>query len=256
MNNLSINEKVEIAAKWIADCNHLVVFTGAGISTESGLPDYRGPNGVWTRRDKGLPPPRMEKSWDEVEPNAAHYAIVELQKIGKLKFLISQNIDNLHLKSGIQYECIAELHGNRNINRCINCNKLFIKKIGDWKNNYDKKYCALPKMPNQPICPYCGGSIVSSIVNFGDPLPEKDLNNSILHSKKCDVFLIIGSSLVVYPAARLPAFALENNAKVILLNKGETPYDNYVHLKIEGNAGEIVPKIVNRIKELLNLKVI
>ena len=92
-------DQIELAAQWIANSKRLVVFTGAGISTESGLPDFRGPNGVWTRRDKGLPPPKSKKPWHMVDPNLAHLAIVELQELGILDFLISQNVDNLHLKS-------------------------------------------------------------------------------------------------------------------------------------------------------------
>ena len=96
-----LNQRIHTLAQWLYESRHPVVFTGAGISTESGLPDFRGPDGVWTRRDKGLPPRPMAVSWNDVEPNAGHLAITELQTLGKLKFLISQNVDNLHLKSGI-----------------------------------------------------------------------------------------------------------------------------------------------------------
>jgi mono-ADP-ribosyltransferase sirtuin 6 len=111
------DQKIRDLAQYLYASQYPVFFTGAGISTESGLPDFRGPDGVWTRRDKGLPPRPLSASWDSVEPNTGHYAIVELQKIGKLKFLISQNVDNLHLKSGIRLELLAELHGN--MCRCI-----------------------------------------------------------------------------------------------------------------------------------------
>jgi mono-ADP-ribosyltransferase sirtuin 6 len=106
-----LKEKIDLAAKWIAESEKLVVFTGAGISTDSGLPDFRGPDGVWTRRDAGLPPPKSPP-WDQVKPNIAHFSIVELLKIGKLDYLISQNVDGLHAKSGIPFEKLAELHGN------------------------------------------------------------------------------------------------------------------------------------------------
>ena len=95
-----LDHKIQTLAQWLYEARYPVVFTGAGISTESGLPDFRGPDGVWTRRDKGLPPRSMSKPWDQVNPNSGHFAIVELQKLDKLKFLISQNVDNLHLKSG------------------------------------------------------------------------------------------------------------------------------------------------------------
>ena len=110
MTKLSLEEKLDLIAEWIANSKHLVAFTGAGISTESGIPDFRGPDGVWTRRDKGLPPPKMKKAWSEVGPNEGHMVLVELQNMGLLKFLITQNTDNLHRQSGIDPDKISELH--------------------------------------------------------------------------------------------------------------------------------------------------
>jgi NAD-dependent deacetylase len=245
-------EQIELAANWIAHSKRLVIFTGAGISTESGLPDFRGPDGVWTRRDKGLPPPLAKKPWHLVDPNPAHIAIVELQNLGLLDFLISQNVDNLHLKSGIRQELLAELHGNTTLMVCLNCNRKMTHEQAGW----DKRICGdgyrtSPILPGQPKCPFCGGRIISSVVNFGDPLPEKDLNESMQHSRNCDVFFAIGSSLVVTPAAYMPQLALQAKAKLILLNEGETPFDKAVDLRIHGKAGIILPKIVLKVKELL-----
>ena len=120
----SLDQKIERVAELIARARHLVVFTGAGISTESGLPDFRGPDGVWTRRDKGLPPPRGKRIKD-VRPNAAHMAVVRLQELGLMRALISQNVDNLHLASGIEPELLSELHGNALRDRCMNCERTF-----------------------------------------------------------------------------------------------------------------------------------
>ncbi|MFX1296239.1 MAG: NAD-dependent deacetylase [Promethearchaeota archaeon] len=248
-------DKIELAAEWISKSKKLVVFTGAGISTESGLPDFRGPNGVWTRRDKGLPPPRSKKPYHLVDPNPAHYAIVDLQDLGLLDFLISQNVDNLHLKSGIKLEKLAELHGNTTLMVCLECNKKMTFDEAGWdKNIWGPGYRTSPIQRHQPKCPYCGGRIISSIVNFGDSLPEEDLTAALQHSKECDVFLAIGSSLVVTPAAYCPQEALKSGAKVILLNEGKTPFDNIVHLRIHGKAGIIMQKIVNRVKEILQQK--
>ena len=116
---MKLQEQIETAARWLAKSRHPVFFTGAGISTESGLPDFRGPDGVWTRRDKGLPPPKWKSS--RIEPNPSHYALVELEKMGRLSFLISQNVDNLHLESGIPALKLAELHGNGQLMRCLGC---------------------------------------------------------------------------------------------------------------------------------------
>ena len=118
---MSLEEKIELAAEWIAKSKHFVAFTGAGISTQSGIPDFRGPDGVWTRRDKGLPPPKMKKAWSEIHPNEGHLVLLELQKMGLLKFLITQNTDNLHRQSGIYHDTISELHGNGTLMKCLSC---------------------------------------------------------------------------------------------------------------------------------------
>jgi NAD-dependent SIR2 family protein deacetylase len=241
------DDKIETAARWISESKRLVIFTGAGISTESGLPDFRGPDGIWTRRDKGLPPHHVD--WSSVEPNPAHTAIVELQQMGKLDFLISQNVDNLHLKSGIRLDKIAELHGNHLLMRCLNCDGLFNKEEVGWNDLiHGKGYRGFPPVKNQPRCPNCGGQLISSVVNFGDPMPRKEMELSIKHSKSCDLFIIIGSSLVVRPAADMPLYAFKNGAKLILINEGETPIDDLAHLRFWEKAGTIVPTIVERVK--------
>lgn len=248
MNGFS--EKISIAARWITESERHVVFTGAGVSTESGIPDFRGPDGVWTRREKGLPPPQVD--WSSIEPNPAHKAIASLQDMGKLEFLISQNVDNLHLRSGISPENMAELHGNRTLMRCMSCGRKFKKREVNWDDaKWGKGYRTSPVKEGQPNCPVCDGRLVSSVVNFGDPLPSKELNLAIQHSKKCDLFTVIGSSLVVYPAADMPRYALESGAKLILINKGRSAMDDLAHLRLEGKAGEIVPRIVRRVNAIL-----
>jgi len=233
--NEDLDQRIETLAMWLYKSHYPVFFTGAGISTESGLPDFRGPDGVWTRRDKGLPPPPMTKPWDSVEPNPGHLAIVELQKIGRLKFLISQNVDNLHLKSGIPPDLLAELHGNISKLRCTKCGKTMDRSAG------------------KTVCP-CGGSLVSSVVNFGQPLPERDLYLSFEHSRKSDLFVVVGSSLVVTPAADMPREASRAGAKLVIMNKGETPLDRYAHLRFYEKIGEVLPRAVKRLKMLMGLE--
>ena len=210
---------------------HLVVFTGAGISTESGLPDFRGPDGIWTRQAKGLP--TKSRPFDSAEPNTGHIAIVELQKIGKLAFLISQNVDNLHLRSGIRPDLLAELHGNVTKLRCSRCE------------------FELDRFPDLDACPLCGGKLVSSVVNFGQSLPRKALEVSYQHSEKCDLFIVVGSSLVVTPAADMPKVALEAGARLVIINQGETPFDRLAHLRFWEGIGEVLPPAVDRLKELM-----
>lgn len=230
-----LDNRIEEFAKLLLRSNYIVFFTGAGISTESGLPDFRGPDGLWTRQERGMPPKPMTKPWYEFEPNSGHFAIVELQKIGKLKFLISQNVDNLHLKSGIKPELLAELHGNITKFRCIRCKKTVDRSIG-------KTRCD------------CGGQLVRSVVNFGEPLPEKDLFLSYEHSRKCDLFVVVGSSLVVTPAADMPKEALIHGAKLVIINQGETTLDRYAHLRFFEKIGNVLPRAVERLKILMGIK--
>ena len=234
MSDKKTNPKIQNLAQFLYESQYPVFFSGAGISTESGLPDFRGPDGVWTRRDKGLPPRSMSVSWDSVAPNKGHRAIVELQKIGKLKFLISQNVDNLHLKSGIRPGLLAELHGNMTKLRCNRCQQ------------------TIDQATAKSRCP-CGGSLVSSVVDFGQSLPEKNLALSFEHSRKSDLFVVVGSSLVVTPAAEMPKEALMAGARLVIINQGETPFDSHAQLRFFEPIGEVLPKAVRSLKRLMGL---
>ncbi|MFX1340824.1 MAG: NAD-dependent deacetylase [Promethearchaeota archaeon] len=248
---IDLKEKIELAAKWIVESQRLVVFTGAGISTDSGLPDFRGPDGMWTRRDKGLPPPKSPP-WDQVQPNQGHYLIEELLEMGKLDYLISQNIDGLHAKSGIPFDKLAELHGNLYFMKCLSCGKkLTFEKAGWNKRIHGMGFRMSKPRKRHPRCPDCEGRLISSIVNFGDPLPQDELEESMRRSARSDVFFVIGSSLVVYPAAYMPGIAQQNGSKLILLNQGETPYDNIADIRFSDSIAEVLPSIVEKVKILM-----
>ena len=176
----------------------------------------------------------MSKPWDSVAPNKGHMAIVELQNLGRLKFLISQNVDNLHLKSGIRAELLAELHGNMTKLRCTRCGKTVARSSG------------------QTMC-RCGGKMTSSVVDFGQSLPERDLAMSFEHSRKSDLFIVAGSSLVVTPAANMPEEALRAGSKLVIINRGETPFDLHAHLRFSEGIGEVLPVAVKRLKRLMGL---
>jgi len=231
----NLKERIETLAEWLNKSRYPVFFTGAGISTESGLPDFRGPDGIWTRQDKGLAPKPINQPWDTFAPNDGHLAVEELQRLGKLKFLISQNVDNLHLKSGVRPDLLAELHGNITKFRCTRCAKTVDRSAG-WRS-----------------CP-CGGALVSSVVNFGQPLPEKDLSLAFEHSRKSDLFVVVGSSLVVTPAADMPREALRSGAKLVIINQGETPLDRYAQLRFAEKIGEVLPRVVRRLKIFMGLE--
>lgn len=242
-------EHIETVARWITECEHLVAFTGAGVSTDSGIPDFRGPEGVWTRRDAGLPAPRWKVSPEQVRPNASHLALVELQQMGKLKFLITQNTDNLHRHSGIRPELLAELHGNGQLMRCTDCDRLFTRREVGWDaQRFGPGYRTQRPVQGQPRCPVCAGRIISSVVNFGDPLPEKELMLAAEHSERSDLMLVLGSSLVVNPAASLVGLAIRSGARTVLINQGETPYDEVVSLRLWCGIGQVLPPAVERVK--------
>lgn len=209
---------------------YLVGFTGAGISTESGLPDYRG---IWSSKtNKVTLYNALSVNWKNVKPNNAHMALVKLQELNLLKFLISQNIDNLHLTSGIHDEIMAELHGNVTLARCQQCGKKYAK-------TWDR--------PNK--C-FCGGSIKSSIIKFGDALPKEELDKSINQTKLADVFLMVGSSLITQPAGSLPRIAKRNGAKLIFVNRGETALDRLADLRFNESASRVLSEIIDCIKKL------
>ncbi len=242
-------QEVEEVANLILNSNYLIVFTGAGISTESGLADFRGKNGVWTRRDKGLPPPKS-KHFDEVDPNAGHLAILELQNLGYMKFLISQNVDNLHLKSGIKPELIAELHGNYKFMKCIDCDERFRRDDIGWNREiHGRGFRTEEQQPNQPICPQCKGRLISSVINFNDPMPEKEMRISKEHTNKCDLMIVVGSSLAVQPASGFPNKAKRNGAKLVIINIDPTPLDLKADIKIEVPAGDFLAEVLKKINE-------
>ena len=180
-------------------------------------------------------PSCRQRSTHATMQNSGHIAIVELQKLGKLAFLISQNVDNLHLKSGIEPELLAELHGNISKVRCKKCDAVMDR-------NEDR------------ICPLCGGQLAPSVVDFGISLPKKDLQESYYHSQRADLFIVAGSSLVVTPAADMPQVALQSGARLVIINQGDTPFDHLTHLRFREKTGDILPTAVERLKMLMNDK--
>ncbi len=228
MNDLE--ERIEKLAQWILEAVNIVILTGASISSESNVPNLRGPEGFWTREDKELP--SKFRLYTSVEPNVSHRAIAELQNLGKLRFLITQNVDNLHLRSGIRPELLAELHGNVARLRCELCET------------------QVPKSQGLETCS-CGGRLISSVINFGEPVPKKDLEDAFWHSSQCDLFMVVGSSLVVGPANELPEVALRGRARLVVINQGETPVDSRCHLRFDESIAEVLPPAVDRLKVLM-----
>jgi NAD-dependent SIR2 family protein deacetylase len=248
----SRERQIEAVARWIISSQRVVAFTGAGISTDSGIPDFRGPDGVWTRRDAGLPAPRWRVPPGRIEPNASHLSLVELQRLGKLQFLVTQNTDNLHRRSGIHPERLAELHGNAELMRCLGCERTYTRQEVGWdRSRWGPGYRTQKPIPGQPECAACGGRLISSVVNFGDPLPREELALAEHHARHCDLMVVLGSSLMVEPAASLVGLALRSGSEVILINQGKTPYDRAVTLRAWAGIGEVIPPAVERVKRAL-----
>ena len=170
---------------------------------------------------------------DEVAPNASHLALFELQRLGKLRFLVTQNTDNLHRRSGISPEFLAELHGNGQLMRRPGCDRVYSRQEVGWdKDHWGPGYRTQKPVAGQPECADCGGRLVSSVVNFGDSLPERELMMADHHARRCDLMLVLGSSLMVQPAASLVGMALRSGARVVRVNRGRTPYDRAATLRV------------------------
>ena len=243
---------IETIARWIIECEHIVAFTGAGISTDSGIPDFRGPEGVWTRRDAGLPVPRWRVPPGQVKPNASHLSLVELQRLGKLEFLITQNTDTLHPPSGTHPERLAGRHANGQLVPCPGCARLYTRQEVGWDpDRWGPGYRTQKPILGQPACAACGGRLISSVVNFGDPLPYKELELAEEYARRCGLMLVLGSSLMVNPAASLVGVALGSGARGVLVNRGRTPYDEAVTLRVWTGIGEVIPPAVEQAKQTL-----
>jgi NAD-dependent deacetylase len=257
MNDQDLNDRIERVADLILESHRLVVFTGAGISTESGIPDFRGPAGLWTRFDpddftidKFLNnPDSRRKQWhifregllsDKALPNAAHIAIAELYRLGRLDCIITQNIDNLHQKAGVPDDKVFELHGNMKWAVCLDCARRF--PFEEIKSRLDSSEAI-------PNCPSCRGMLKPDIVMFGEQLPYRVLEEAGHRSRAADLFIVIGSTLVVYPAAYMPTYALASGAKLVIINLGDTPLDREATVLISARAGDTMGAIVNRVKE-------
>lgn len=236
----------------VTAARRVVAFTGAGISTESGIPDFRSPGGLWTTNkpiefDDFLASADMRKeAWrrkfaiDEatagVRPNRGHHALAHLVSIGKITTVITQNIDNLHQDSGIPGERIVELHGNGTYARCLDCGRHHeLAVIRD----------AFTATGEPPDCDGCGGVVKSATISFGQPMPVDAMRRAEAATTDCDLFLAIGSSLVVYPAAGFPLLAKRNGAGLVIVNREPTGLDTYADLVVAGEIGEILEPLAS-----------
>ena len=228
-----------------------VVFTGAGISTESGIPDFRSPGGIWTKmmpvqfQDYIADPQarriswarrfEMEETWNRVRPNDGHKAVAELVARGIVAAVITQNIDNLHQASGVPEDKVIELHGNTRHAKCLTCGARV--EIADIRAHFDKHGDA-------PDCRLCGGIVKTATISFGQAMPDAEMARAERAALAADLCLVAGSSLSVYPAASFPLLAKRNGARLVILNREETEQDPYADLVIHGEIGPVLTAAV------------
>ena len=252
-----MDELIQKVTDLIRQSKKVIVFTGAGVSTESGIPDFRSPGGVWQKYNPEdfyyqkfiSSEESREKYWQmsrefyeplkNAQPNAAHRAVAELEKMGKLDCVITQNIDNLHQRAGCSPQKVIELHGTAVSVSCLSCRKKYPREeIQSW----------LLRGVKAPRCDSYGGILKPDTVSFGQSMPVKETEEAFHRARNCDLFIVIGSSLVVQPAATVPLEAKESGAKLVIINRDPTYHDSYADVVIHGSAGEVMSQVLKYLK--------
>ncbi|MCC6920935.1 MAG: Sir2 family NAD-dependent protein deacetylase [Alphaproteobacteria bacterium] len=235
----------------LAESRRAMVFTGAGISTESGIPDFRSPSGLWTRmkpiqfqdfvRSREIRREAWTRRFEgedtiaKAEPNAGHRAIARLVVTGKVSLVVTQNIDGLHQQGGVPEDKVVEVHGTTRYCKCLSCGLRY-------ENDVVKRMWA--ETGDAPDCTSCGGIIKSATISFGQAMPEAEMERATMEAYECDLMLAVGSSLVVYPAAGIPIAAKRNGARLVILNREETELDSLADLVINAEIGPVLSAAV------------
>lgn len=255
-----MKEKIRQIAEWIVNSKSVVVFVGAGLSTESGIPDFRSPGGVWDKYDPEdfyfqnflSSETAREKYWQmatemyesmkDALPNAGHLAIAELERLGRLDCLITQNIDGLHFKAGNSEKKVLELHGTAMHVTCLTCRKSYERDGIQGRRAKGEKV---------PRCETCGGLLKPATISFGQSMPEWETAEAYRRSEACDLFIVIGSSLVVQPAAHMPVIAKHGGARLAIINRDQTACDGLADIIVNGPAGPAMAAILENVKHLM-----
>jgi NAD-dependent deacetylase len=245
---------IEKIAELIVDSLRIVVFVGAGLSTESGIPDFRSPGGVWDKYDPQEfyfqrfleSETSREKYWqmatEMYESMKDAEPIAELEQLGKLDSLITQNIDGLHFKAGNSPDKVLELHGTAMHVICLNCHKRYDR---------DAIQIRIAGGDKAPLCDECKGLLKPATISFGQSMPAEETQAAYDHSAACDLFIVIGSSLVVHPAAQMPVIATQNGAKLVIINRDETPCDPIADYVVNAQAGPTMAIVLDQVKRAL-----
>jgi NAD-dependent deacetylase len=235
----------------LAGSARTVVFTGAGISTESGIPDFRSPGGVWSRmkpidfdtfmHDEDARREAWQRTfsgtagWVGAKPNEGHFAIARLVRTGKVSHVITQNVDNLHQDAGVPSQQVIELHGNAGYAKCLSCD--LRHELADLRDSFLKE-------GTLPACRMCSGIVKSATISFGQPMPVEAMRRAEAASLECDLFIVLGSSLLVHPAATLPMVAKSNGAALAIVNREPTDMDGRANVVIHSEIGAVLGAIV------------
>ncbi len=254
---------IQKAAALICQARTIVAFTGAGVSTESGIPDFRSPGGIWekyqpvyfddfisseaSRREFWLRSRATYPVIRDAKPNPTHLALYELEKMGKLEAIITQNIDHLHHKAGNAQEKIIEIHGTTAYALCLDCQKKYDR------DELQRQLEAREEI-TVPRCTACGGPVKDATISFGQAMPEREMALAGQKAQACDLMILLGSSLVVYPAAYLPQQARQSGARLIIINLDPTPFDHLADVVLHAKTGEALPPIVAEAGRQLEMK--
>ena len=243
----TVDGQIETLARWLDEARSGVAFTGAGISTDSGIPDFRSPGGIWSenkpidfedflssaeaRRESWRRRFAIDETFAKASPTLAHTVLADYMASGSLSHIITQNIDNLHQASGAPETRIIELHGNTTYAACLDCEK---RVSIDWVR------LRTGNDGTPPDCEACGGHIKTATISFGQPMPVAAMSAAREAVVRADLFLAIGSSLVVYPAAAFPVLAKEKGARLVIINREATPLDSIADMVINGEIAEVM----------------
>ncbi|KAL9999827.1 putative histone deacetylase [Helianthus debilis subsp. tardiflorus] len=239
-----LQHKIKQLAQMIKKSKHLVAFTGAGISTSCGIPDFRGPKGVWTLQREGKGVPEASLPFHRAAPSATHMALVELERAGILKFVISQNVDSLHLRSGIPRHKLSELHGNSFREVCPSCSTEYVR-------DFEVETIGLKETSRRCCDPKCGAKLKDSVLDWEDELPPKEMKAAEKHCRTADLVLCLGTSLQITPACNIPLKCIRNGGKMVIVNLQQTPKDKRASLVIHG----LVDKVMAEVLQLLNMPI-
>lgn len=236
----------------IDSSTRIVAFTGAGISTECGIPDFRSPGGIWTknmpiefsdfvasadmRKEAWRRKFRLDDEFSSATPGRGHRALAHLVHTGRASHIITQNIDNLHQASGVTPEQVIELHGNGTYAKCLDCSE---------RHELDWVRVRFEDTGEPPDCAACGGLVKSATISFGQSMPQHEMTRAEAATLDCDLFLAIGSSLVVFPAAGFPLKARQNGAKLVIINRDETDMDAYADLVVHEDIGTVLEPVMD-----------